>query len=264
MKHLYIFLINFFILGSLMAQSELPFTRGSYHTASLMQKGKWESGLLQPFRYGLSEKLEINSNILLMPLMPNLGIKVRLGSYSGFLVSSEHQLSIPSAFLNTVSRKGTGGLISPEFDFPFMLGINSGIIASKTINDLGIISLTGGFALALRTGKIDPMATIDLPVFFPRMAQYYKGVSIRVGSSFQGRILKNWNYEENIRLFFVTRNETNFNAENSGNIFWKLGKKLTIKGGYILTYGSYPFGNHWQLWPSFDLLFGSRQANLSK
>ena len=232
--------------------------RYSNNTSYLMPMKKWESGLFQPLRYGYSTKMELSSNILIFPLLPNLGCKISVGEYAGFRLASEHILSIPSVLLNTISRKGTGGLISPEFDFPFTLGFNNSIIASHPIFHSALLNLKAGFAFALRTGKIDPMATIDLPVFFPRMAHYYKGVSLRLGSGIRGEIFSNLLYDESVQAFILTRKNENFTIENTGSLMWTPGKRIRIKGGYILTYGKYPFGKLWQLWPTFDFMFGSK------
>jgi hypothetical protein len=238
--------------------------RWSYGTSYLVPAGTWESGLFQPLRFGLNQRMEVSSNILEMPLLPNAGIKVGLGERSGFTLASQHILSIPSVFLNTVSRKGTGGLLSPEFNFPFILGLNNSLIASRPVFSSALISFEVTYVVALRSGKVDPLATIDLPLFYPRMAQYYKGTSIRLASALKGSILPRLHYQEGFQVFVATRKESNFHAENSGGLLWAVGHSLRIKGGYILTYGKYPFGNHWQLWPTFDLIFGSKQVAKKK
>jgi hypothetical protein len=258
MKRILLTIFNLFLIHSAFSQTTPLVSRWSYNTAVLIPKGKWESGLIQPFRYGVSQKIEVSSNILLMPLLPNAGIKVNLGNAFGFMLASEHLLSVPSVFLNTVSRKGTGGLLSPQFDFPLILGINNAILASKPIFNSALLSLKTSWILAIRTGKVDPLSTIDLPILYPRMAQYYKGTSLRFSASVKGRIFEKWNYEEAIQVFIATRKEFNFIAENTGNLMWTVGHSLRLRGGYILTYGNYPFGNHWQVWPTFDLVFGSR------
>ena len=257
MKRL-IFLFLFF--GFLAASAQFPTLakRWSYNTACLMPKGKWESGLLQPFRYGISEKMEISTNALLLPVLPNAGIKLALRERYGFQLAGEHSLSVPSVFLNFISRKGIGGLISPQFDFPFMLALNNTLVASKFLQDSMLLTLKAGLAFTLHSAKADPLSTIDLPVFYPRMAHYYKGLSFRFSAGLRGNICRKWNYEEAVQVFLVTRKDNNFFAENTGNLMWTVGRSLRIKGGYNLSYGVYPFGSHWQLWPSFDLVFGSR------
>ena len=257
MKHL---LLIFLIFGSLAARAQVPslVKRWSFNSACLMPAGKWESGLLQPFRYGISKNLEVNTNSLLLPVLPDAGIKLALGEKCGFRLAGEHSLSVPSVFLNFVSRKGIGGLISPQFHFPFMLALNNSLLASKFLPDSILLTLKAGLAFTVRSGKADPLSTIDLPVFYPRMAHYYKGLSFRFSSGIRGSICRKWNYEEAAQVFLITRAEHYFFAENTGNLMWSVGRSLRIKGGYNLSYGNYPFGKHWQLWPSLDLVFGSR------
>jgi hypothetical protein len=234
--------------------------RWSYNTAYTIQARKWECGVLQPFRYGINDGLEVSSYAFLLPLMPNAGLKKNWGEHEGFLFASEHSLSIPSVFLKTISRKGIGGLISPEFDYPFMLGLNNTLFASRQLPCSALLSLRLGLAFTIRTDDVDPLSTIDLPLFYPRMAPYYKGVSIRPGASVKNNFCKRWSYEEGIQFFIATRKDNFFYVENTGSLMWKVGKSLRIKGGYNLSYGQYPFGNHWQIWPTLDLVFGSRLA----
>ncbi len=230
----------------------------SSNTAYLLQAGKWESGIFQPLRYGLNNKLEIHSNAIVLPLIPNAGIKIALGSWDGFIFSSDHILSSPTIFLNFVSRKGIGGLISPEFDFPLIISISNSIIVSKQVCSGSLFSGYAGFVFAIRGDKPNPQSTIDLPLVYPRMAHFYEGATFRSGMSYKGAFSKKLFYEEGLQFFIVTRNKNNFFAENSGNLMWAAGRAIRIKGGYILSYGKYPFGSHWQLWPSIDLVFGSR------
>jgi hypothetical protein len=227
------------------------------NTACLMPEGKWESGVFQNFRYGLNNKLEIYSNSLLIPLIPKVGIKVGLGSRNRYIFASSHDVSSPSTFLNFVSRKGIGGLISPEFDFPFIISINNLFILSKSIGSASILSAYAGFLFAIRSKKPNNQSTIDLPLVYPRMAHFYEGSTVRLGISLKGPICKRWFYEEEFQTFIITRSSNNFFPENSGTLMWAAGKSLRIKAGYVMSYGNYPFGTHWQLWPSFGMVFGS-------
>ena len=227
-------------------------------TASLKPKGKWETGFWQPLRIGITDKLELNTHIWLIALNPEIGAKIAWGEKSGMLISSEHNLSVPSVLLNFISREDMGGIISPEFEFSTILSIYNGAVASKPIWGNGVLTARGGFAFALRGDKPDPQATIDMPIFYPRMAHYYEGVSIRAGASVIKPIGSRLAFEEKLQLYLITRNSNNFFAENTGIIMWKMGKRIVLKGGYILNYGSYPFGNHLQMWPVIDLVFGSK------
>ncbi len=255
---LYLFLF-LFETSNIAQDSSFPVReRWSYNTAYLLPPGKWEGGIFQPLRCGLNDKLEFHSNVLVFPLIPNAGIKIALGSRGDFYFSSDHILSSPTIFLNFVSRKGIGGLISPEFDFPVILSASNSIIVSKQIGSGSLFSGFAGFQFAVRSFKPNPQSTIDLPLAYPRMTHFYEGITVRAGTSYKGALSNKFFYEEGLQFFIATRARNNFFIENSGNLMWAVGRSLRIKGGYNLSYGQYPFGTHWQLWPSMDLLFGSR------
>jgi len=252
-----LFLIGFVNEG--FSQDTALLKKWSYNTAFLMPARKWESGLFQPFRYGINQKMEVFTNVLMLPLIPSAGLKISYGVKKDFVIASEHSLSVPTPFLNIISRKGIGGLISPEYDFSFILSLYNALIVSRWIAPKMIASAKAGFAFALRAEKPDPQSTIDLPVFYPRMAHYYEGTSIRLGGAVKGSISAKWFYEEGIQAFIITRPENNFFFENTGTLMWSLGKSLRIRGGYILCYGKYPYVTpKWQLWPTLDFVFGSK------
>lgn len=227
----------------------------------IQSKGTWTSGLIQPFRIGITPTKELFTSALLLPLLPNAGVKISLGNRKEYYFASEHAVSIPSVFLNTVSRKGTGGILSPEFDFPFILAMNHTAYVSKTLNTNSLLSARLGIAFALKTGSVDPLSTIDMPVFYPRMAHYYSGISIRPGVNLLGRLSASWTIEEDIRLFLITREFNNFFIENHGVLHWKSKSSFGIRFGYLMSYGNYPFGDKFQVWPQLDFRFGNRNRS---
>ncbi len=252
-------IILVFCIKAGFAQDTALLKKWSYNTAYLMPAGKWESGLFQTFRYGINPKMEVFTNVLMLPLIPSAGLKYAHGTWNDFVLASEHSLSVPTPFLTIMSRKGIGGLISPEYTFPFILSVSNSILGTRKIARSLLFTAKAGFVFALRTGKPNPQSTIDLPVFYPRMAHYYEGASIRLGASVKGSVGAKWFYEEGVQAFIITRPENNFFFENTGTIMWALGKSLRIRGGYILAYGEYPYENpKWQLWPTLDFVFGSK------
>lgn len=252
------FLLLLFVSSGVHAQEKTVYNCWSGNSALLMPQGKWESGLFQPFRYGLNEKLELRAGALIFPLLPNAGLKISHGKIWGFDFASEHDLGYPTLFLNIVAAKGVGGLISPQFSFPFMLSFTNSITISKPVRTSSLFAADLGLAFAARAGKPDYQATIDMPLIYPRMAHYYEGVSIRAGLTFKGKFAKNLFYEENGRLFIITRESENFFVENYGTIMWAASKSLRFKAGYVLSWGLYPYGRQAQMWPVIDIIFGSR------
>lgn len=256
MKKIIIFAIITFTVSGVFAQNWA--INYSNSTASLKPKGKWETGFWQPLRIGITDKLELNTHFWVVALNPELGAKIGWGEKAGWKISSEHDLSMPSVLLNFISREDMGGIISPEYNFKTIVSLYNGAIASKPFWNNAVLTTRAGFAFALRGEKPDPQATIDLPVFYPRMAHYYEGVSLRAGASVLKPIGSRLAVEEKIQLYYLTRSSNNFFAENTGTIMWRMCKRTVLKGGYILNYGTYPFGNHLQMWPVIDLVFGSK------
>jgi hypothetical protein len=261
-----IFLVFFFIGFSFIAQSQENNVteKWSDNTALLLHAGKWESGIFQSFRIGINRKTELRTYAFLMPVLPNAGIKFSVRSGEGLLLATEHSISYPTLFLNLVSFKGTGGLISPQYSFPFMLTLSNTVFASKPVGASSLLTASAGFAFTLRKAKPDYQSSIDIPFIYQRMAHYYEGISIKSGISFKGTIAKNLYFEELVRIILITRNRDNIFMENAGSIMWSGKGSFRIKGGYLFSWGDYPFGNHLQLWPAFDFIFGSRVKSHSQ
>jgi hypothetical protein len=256
-----LFLIVFFIIGltfNAFSQEYNVTEKWSDNTAFLIPSGKWESGIFQSFRLGINHKTELRSYALLMPLLPNAGVKFSIRSGEGWHLATEHSLSYPTLFLNLVSLKGTGGLISPQFSFPFMLAVSNTVFASKPIGASSLMTASAGLAFTIRNGKPDYQSSIDIPFIYQRMAHYYEGVSLKSGISFKGTMARNLYFEELVRIILITRNRDNIFIENAGSVMWSGKGSFRIKGGYLLSWGNYPFGNHLQLWPAIDFIFGSR------
>ncbi len=175
--------------SAISAQENQVIEKWSDNTAYTIPVQKWETGVFQSLRYGLTDKLELRTNAIILPVLPNLGIKVVLGSVNDVVFASEHSLSYPSLFLNTMSMKGIGGLISPDFTFPFILAVNNSLIVSKPVGITSMLSFNAELAFAIRGSKPDYQSSIDVVLLYPRMAHYYQGVSLRTGLSLKGQII---------------------------------------------------------------------------
>ncbi len=238
------------------AQNAEIVKRWSENTAYTMPAHSWETGLFQSLRIGLSDKVELRSNALIIPILPNIGVKVSYGEKNDLYLASEHALSYPTMFLKTFQMKGTGGLISSQYDIPMMFSISNNFLLSKPLGEKSLLSADAGFSFVIRSGSIDYRASIDEPFFYQRMAHYYKGVQIRAGGSYKTQLLNNLFAEENIKIYGMTRKSDNIFIENKGVLMLSTKKSFRIRGGYMLSWGAYPFGNHLQMWPVIDIMFG--------
>ncbi len=244
---------------NLFSQDKEIIKNWSENTAFTIPAKKWESGFTQALRIGVSDKVELRSSIFL-PIFPVLGAKISVAELSGWNLATEHSLSYPTIFLNAIKMKGILGLIPDQFDdFSPIIGIRNTVTGTKIIGDNSVFSASAGLSFAIRGEKPDYHSTIDFPLAYQRMAHYYSGANISLDASFKLKLFRNLFCEESLNTYFITRAADNVFAENRGVVLWKINRSLGLKVGYVLSYGTYPFGNHWQLWPSIDLILGSKK-----
>jgi len=223
-----------------------------------MRKNKYESGLVQPFRYGISNRVEITTNVLQNFAVPNAGVKIFLADAKGFYMSSDHGLQYNSLLFRLLSRKGTGGMLSPQFTFPEMFTLYSNFLVTRQAFDTAYVTARAGFFLGMHNGFLDPLATVDMPLIYPRTSHLFHTCTFRLGADIRGKIKRSWSYMFDLQFFVLPVKEHNFFMENTGTIMCNLGKNARIKGGYKLCYGDYPFGKQWHLLPTMDIVFGSK------
>jgi len=81
---------------------------------------RWEIGFWGPLRYAWSEKVEISTHPLWFLILPNASIKWSHGTACGWQILSQHGFFCPTWMLRILRRKGVGGILSSEFEIPFL------------------------------------------------------------------------------------------------------------------------------------------------
>ena len=226
-------------------------------TAYLLAAGRWEIGVFQPLRYGYSENLEFSTHPVVFFIIPNLNAKWSHHPIDGFDFATQHQIYYPTLLLRTLSREGTGGIISPEFHIPHMISIYNEMVLSKPIAEKYLITGKIGFNLALKSGTLDDRTTIDLPLVFPRLSVFYHGYGFRSGVDLVRKMSEHWNVLVDADLFFYPNADEDFAFEHKGLMLWNKSNGFQFCAGYKLTFGKYPFGTQWHLLaPIFDVQWG--------
>lgn len=223
-------------------------------TAYVMPEKRLQVGLFQPLRHGWSKSIEFSTHPLWFFVIPNAAVKWQHGTMGNTVISTRHSFSYPTPLLRTLSREGTGGIISPEFEIPHMFSINNELLLSRTV--LGNHLLTGkaGLAVGLRFGELDERTTIDLPLVYNRLAPFYHGYQLRAGIDLQGQLYGRWHYQINADYFYIPAVHFNKAFESLGLILWNKSPATQYSIGYKLSYGQYPFGSQWHLFvPVFDI-----------
>jgi hypothetical protein len=240
----------------LLAQEKSDTNNWSGGTALTLPAKRLELKLSELSSYGITDKVEISARPLLFWLMPQVKVKISLAEKNGYIFASEHQLNYPTMFLNLVSRKGIGGLISPEFNFPGMISLYNGIVVSHKISDKYLLTGKAGFLFAIGSGSVVDRSTMDFPLLYPRFDVYYHHLVLMPGIDFRGKINKSFGFKLNAESFIIPGTSENFFFENRGYLTLTRKTRLQLQAGYLLCYGKYPFGTQWHLLPALEIVKG--------
>jgi len=213
-------LIILVVVNSLSAENrnESTLRNWSSGTAYLLPPGRWEVGLFQSLRYGFSESLEFSTHPLVCILMPNLSVSWSHKPIKGFIFSTRHHIYYPTPLLRTISREGTGGIISPEFHIPHMILLYNEVILSRHLSTNYLITGKFGLSLAIKSGELDKRTTIDLPLVFPRLNVFYHDYGFRSGFDLLGKLSNRWNYVVDMDFFYYPKADHDFAFEHKGLI----------------------------------------------
>lgn len=243
--------------GSQHSDVGMSWRHWSSGTACTLTAGRWEVGLFQPLRHAVSESVELSTHPLAFFLIPNLSVKWSHGSKGGFQIATRHSLTYPTPLLRLLSRKGIGGLISPEFSIPQLVSIYNEVLVSKPIAESILATANAGICFAIKSGALDDRTTIDLPVVFPRLNVYYAGYGFHGGTDLRVNVYRRWGLQATAGAFYYPAADEQFAFEQKGLLLWNKNRRFQLCLGYQLTYGEYPFGTQWHLFiPEFDLSWG--------
>lgn len=218
-------------------------------TAFTLPAGSWTTGVFQPLKYGYSNTTELAAHPLLMPVIPNFSIKHQWRIDGNSAWSSVHSIYFPAPLLNKLAREGTGGIVSPEFEFPAMVMLYNEGLVTKEVNRW--LRWTGKFGVALGAafGDLDPLSTIDAPVVYQRLSAVYKGWYLRLGDDFEFRISPTLSILLDDDIFIMPKEGERFGFEHKGLLIWNRSPGFRTVVGYKIVYGQYPFGGQWNLIP---------------
>jgi len=249
MKKIYVIFFTF-ILASYTFPMNAPWSTGTAYT---LPKGRIEVGLFQQIRYGQTETLEWSTHPILDLLIPNLTVKKAWNTFMDWDFSTRHNVTYPTPLLRTISRKGTGGIISPEFNIPQMFSLRNEVLLTRKFSPSLLITGKAGITLAVTSDELDERTTIDLPLVFPRLGFYYDGYGVNFGLDVGGNLTSRFAYITDVDIFLLPGADKNFAFEHKSLIIWNKSKKFQIMFGYKLVFGEYPFGTQWHLLPIFDI-----------
>ena len=233
-------------------------------SADLMEKGDVRYSLFSKAEYGLTDKMTLSIHPLWIFMAPSVDVKWQIKKSDKNAIAIVHGISSPTPVMKLVAAEGTGGLISPEFDIPFMLSVKNGLISTWHVGTIHRMSAELNVKVALFNSKLLPGSSIDLPVISPRNAVYYKNAGLNLGLVAEGVLLKKTDYYTGVQLFLFPFEDNEYKEEypETGQyfgewttmIFYNTGTSFKIGAGTRLCYGDYPFGTQWHLLPQLDFV----------
>ena len=221
-------------------------------TAYPLENGQRQMGVFQPRIYGMNNNLEISTHPLLFFVKPNVRVKKYHGEYKGLGMASRVNFDYPTPFLKLIQREGKFGILSKDpniGDIPNLFVFQGELLITKKSVDY---SFTGKAGLFICPGcEIDSRHLVDLPLAYPRMLVYEKGLSTNIGLDFYYDYSEKISLKTDIDLFFIS--DKDVFVENKFMINYQLSPKYTLTGGIKLTQGTYPFGKQLDIFPLIDL-----------
>ena len=217
-------------------------------TAHSLPKGQWETGLFQPVRYGLNDNQDIAIHPFFALKLPNLVFKKTWTKKNSWTIASQHGIYYPTPLLNSITGVGKFKIVAPQFEFPALIGLPNEILATRSIAK-GQLTGKAGLLLSLGGSDLEPLSTIDIPLVYPRLAVYYNGWGLRLGSDYVAPIKGRWSGFIDGDVFLYPGSSSALFFETKVLLIWTKSSRLRLMVGYKLTYGKYPFGSHWQILP---------------
>jgi len=234
---------------------ETPYRLWSSNTTKTLQKGRKEIGLFGPLKFGLKDSMEISVHPLAFFIIPNVELKKYWTSFGVFDLASKHKFVYPTLLYNVISKEGIGGLLPATSTIPQMFTFNNNVMIGTTINEYLIITANVGLDLTLSFGDSN-FPEIEYHIIYPRTYSYNNLFTPYLGINFTGKFFANIYYEYKFTAFFMTNNYEGSILENKLKFQWNISDKFAVKGGAILTYGEYPYGQDGKVFPVFDLMYG--------
>ncbi|MBN1250822.1 MAG: hypothetical protein JXR51_02085 [Bacteroidales bacterium] len=227
-------------------------------TARTIQKNRLEVSAFRPARYGLTNTLEISAQPFVFFFFPNAQIKKNWYNRS-FSIATVHGINYPSIFLNIVRKRDYEKIIPVDSVVPKLFVFKNEIIFSKILVERTsceaenlLLSLKIGVQFALKFGE-STLPLIEKPIIYQRTSVYHDKLLWYVGADLDGHINDFLNFSVDVDFLSVGSSINDYAIEHKGIILMPITNSLTVAGGYKISYGSYPSGNKFFIWPLIDI-----------
>ncbi|MFN8255343.1 MAG: hypothetical protein U0W24_06615 [Bacteroidales bacterium] len=238
-------------------------------TAKTIPKGHLEISLFRPARYGITKSLEVSAQPFAFPIFPNAQVKKNWYDKE-FSIATFHGINYPTIALNMLRKRNKEGWIPVDSTIPNAIIIKNGVIASKMLkeatsceaaNYLLSVKLGINFAVKFKDGTMPP---IQKPIVYPRTSVLLDQPLWYAGVGLDAHLNSFLNYAVDLDFLSVGMAIDDWAIENQGLIMTKITNSLLLVAGYRLSFGTYPEGNKFGIYPLLDISWTYKFRNLKK
>ena len=238
--------ILFLISTSILFAKEKDNKYWNLGMAPTIEKGRFEVGLFQPLRYGITDTLEISTFPLFAFVLPNVTIKKNYINREKLSFSTEHSLLYPTLGLSLVSKNGIAGLLPHTSKIPQILVFDNSALATYKLSKYFIV--TGKINLSIpiifTDVKDEEFPVVDMMLLYPRTASYQGMIVYNLSLDIDGLIAGDFYYTVDLDLYnsliSYSDKSMNLNIETKLLITWKYSDCFALFLGVKHIIGDYP------------------------
>lgn len=220
-------------------------------SAVTVPAGQLQLSLFQLSRYGLTDRVEIATQPLLLPLLPQAELKINWLRRKHFSLGSRLRAAYPPLLLNALSGEGALALLPKDAPIPFSLLLAAEGLATAHLHPAHEITLNVTLTVAPRESYIDT-PQLDFPFLYSRFAALWSSGTYLVGLTYEGRLLETLVLCAGLRTFLLPATPGGFSLEPWANVRFLVGEHVGLELGLIVEYARFPAGVQHHLLPFLD------------
>jgi len=152
-------------------------------------------------------------------------------------------------------KKGIFGLVTSVADVgkvPHIFVFQNEIFKSISL-DKTLLTFKGGFTFSLVSEKLDERLSIDLPLIYPAMGEFFNGYKFNLGVDARHHFSDQFSVLLDGDVVSIPTEDIFWESKLLGE--YEISNSWKILVGTKFTYGDYPFGKQKRLLPLFDITY---------
>jgi hypothetical protein len=202
--------------------------------------GRVTMGALAPTRVGLADGLELMTQPWLLPVSPNLAVRVTRSFPGGFSAGVGFGAHVPTFALGLLAREGPGGLLPPTTTVPLLVVVDPAGYIAYDVGPWLWVSASGRLRFAF--GASEDLPLIELPFVLPRTAPYTGGWGAQAELAMGGPMLWGFGWRAELEGFAGPVDGARWALEPEVALRYSPWSWLRLSAGTRFFVGEMPYG----------------------